>query len=389
MKTIYAADLFCGGGGSSTGLSQACKDAGLGLDLLAVNHWNIAIQTHTANHPSAKHLCESLDNVDPRKVARERLNVLVASPECINHANARGNRPMCDQSRASAWHVLRWAEALYIDSVLVENIPEFQKWGPLNTKGRPIKSKRGDTFNAFLKSLESLGYRVDYKVLNAADYGDPTTRKRLFIQARRNAPIAWPEPTHYPATTRELLGDRKTWRPASDIIDWTVPSQSIFQRKKPLAAATLERIKAGIQKFGGKNGKPFLVILRRNCSAQSLDLPVPAITASGTHMALCEPCDPVIVKFYGSSDAAPITEPLPTVTAKDRFGLVECAGSDIKFRMFRPHELAAAMGFSDDYRFAGNNADQVRLIGNAVPVHLSKALCSELVRPYAERRSAA
>jgi DNA (cytosine-5)-methyltransferase 1 len=425
MSTVYAADLFCGAGGSSTGLSAACSDAGLGLDLLAVNHWDVAISTHSANHPHAKHLCESLDNVNPRKATkRERLNILIASPECIHHSNARGGKPMSDQSRASAWHVLRWAEALYIDNILIENVREFSDWGPLGVDGRPLKSKRGHTFHAFLKALESLGYRVDYRVLNAADYGDATTRNRLFVQARRNSPIVWPEPTHAPSfATQDLFGTKQAWKPARGIIDWSIPSASIFSRKRPLAAATVERIKAGLQRFGGKSAEPFLVVLRNHCDAQSLDRPAPTITAGGEHLGLCQPfimplnhgagdnraysieqpmqtitsvdawglVEPLILKYYGTGEMKGVGEPLPTVTAKDRFGLVEFDGRrlDIRFRMLQPHELAAAMGFPAHYQFAGNREQRVKQIGNAVPVNLARAICAELIRGYARKASAA
>src|SRR6266404_9126646 len=146
--TIEAVDLFCGAGGTSTGLAHACTFLGYQLKLVAINHWDVAIDTHSTNHPSTTHLCESVDNVDPRKtVPSGRLNILVASPECTHHSNARGGRPMSDQSRATAWAILRWAEALYIDNIIIENVREFKTWGPLGADGRPLKSKRGHTYN--------------------------------------------------------------------------------------------------------------------------------------------------------------------------------------------------------------------------------------------------
>ena len=196
--TLNACDLFCGGGGSSTGLTRACRDLGLKLKLTAINHWQTAIATHSKNHPEATHLCESLDNLNPRRVIPSgRLDLLLASPECIHFSNARGDVPMNDQCRASAWHIVRWAEALDIKSILIENVREFQKWGPLNAKGRPIKSRQGETFQAFLNALRSLGYAVDYGEFVAASSGDPTTRRRLFIQAQKGRrKVVWPEPTH-------------------------------------------------------------------------------------------------------------------------------------------------------------------------------------------------
>src|SRR6185437_13061498 len=199
-RTIRAADLFCGAGGTSKGLLEACKRMGFELDLVAVNHWPVAIASHEANHPYARHECASLDQVDPRKlVPGGRLNLLVASPECTHHSNARGGRPMNDQSRSSAWIILRWAELLYIENILIENVKEFRSWGPLGANGRPLRSKRGEFYFAFMQALRAAGYTAEDRVLNAADFGDPTTRERLFIIARRgNKKIIWPNPTHAP-----------------------------------------------------------------------------------------------------------------------------------------------------------------------------------------------
>src|SRR6266851_2313762 len=158
VKPFSAVDLFCGAGGSSTGLLRACGIAERQLDLIGINHWPVAIRTHSANHPKFRHLCQSIDSVDPRKeVPRGRLNLLLGSPECIWHSKARGGRPINDQRRASPWHVLRWLELLKIDSVLLENVSEFRDWGPLDSKNRPIKSKKGTIYNAFLDSIRSLG----------------------------------------------------------------------------------------------------------------------------------------------------------------------------------------------------------------------------------------
>ena len=322
MKTIYAADLFCGAGGSSTGLKHACDALGFKLNLLAVNHWDIAIATHSKNHPYAKHICESLDNVDPRKaVPRGFLDILIASPECTHHSNARGGKPCSDQSRASAWHVLRWAEALRIDNILIENVKEFQSWGPLSLNGRPMKTRKGETFRAFLIALESLGYKVDARVLNAANYGDPTTRERLFILARRGRkPIFWPEPTHTPDGRSSLFGKTKRWRTAREIIDWSIQGQSIFERKKPLAKNTMNRIVAGLRKFCSKDLEPFLVMLYGTGEARSIDRPTPTVTTSGNHAALCEP---FLVEYYGTGQARSINKPVGTVTTKDRLGLCQ------------------------------------------------------------------
>lgn len=401
MPVIHAADLFCGAGGTSTGLLEACKELGLKLKLVAINHWQLAIETHSANHPWADHLCESLDNVDPRKVVpRGHLHLLWASPECTHHSIARGGRPINDQSRATAWHVLRWAEALRIHNILIENVKEFQTWGPLGINGRPLKIRKGETYQAFLQALRSLGYQVEARVLNAADYGDPTTRERLFIQARRGRRlIRWPEPTHTPDGRQTLWGETQRWRPARDIIDWSIKGESIFNRKRPLAPATMERIAYGLKKFGWP--EPFLLVLRNHMDGRSLDEPVPTLAAAGQHIGLVEPfivpmehgkdnrrvCSidqPFLIKYYGCGEnVSSVAEPLDTVTTKERFGLVEPASFDILFRMLQPHELAAAMSFPREYKFAGRKADQVKQIGNAVPVRTATALCKTLLEDIA------
>lgn len=211
------ADLFCGAGGTSTGLTLACREAGADFQLTAVNHWDRAIETHSANHPNARHFCESLTTLNPlRAVPEGKLDLLVASPECIHHSRARGGRPVEEQSRSSAWCIIRWATDLRVRHILIENVAEFEAWGPVGNDGKPLKSKRGQYFTAFVTTLESLGYAVDWRVLKAADYGDPTSRERLFIQAAKRgaSAIHWPEPTHARTVDRGgLIADtRKPWR---------------------------------------------------------------------------------------------------------------------------------------------------------------------------------
>lgn len=328
MKAIKVADLFCGAGGASVGLRRAAGGLGLKVDLLAVNHWSTAIQTHSLNHQDVRHLCESVERINPRDVIPGgRLQLLIAAPECTNHSRARGGRPVNDQSRATAWHILKWAQELYIDNILIENVEEFREWGPLGANGKPLKSGKGNTYRAFLESLRSLGYRVEDRVLTAADYGDPTTRRRLFIMARRgNRPIAWPEPTHSRTGAATLFGKTERWRPARDVIDWTLPSRSIFGRKKPLSPKTMARIVAGLERFGGKALQPFIVQLRGTAdeqiatSARSLDDPLSTVTASGAHHALCEP---FVLVNNAHNRPKGLDEPIPTVTGGNRHYLCE------------------------------------------------------------------
>jgi len=410
-KTIRAVDLFCGAGGTSSGLYRACHFAGYNLDLLAINHWDVAVKTHEANHPEARHLCASLESVNPNSMVQDRhLDIMIASPECIHHSIARGSRPICDQSRASAWYILKWAEALRIDNILIENVKEFREWGPIGFNDRPLKSRKGETYQAFLNALRSLGYSVEDRIINAADYGDPTTRQRLFIMARRGRKkIQWPAVTHCKDNNLSLFETQKPWKSAKEIIDWSLQGQSIFHRKKPLSPNTLNRIAVGLNRFGGKS---FLVKLYGTGTAQSVDIPLPTVTAGGNHLALAEPfitvlkgqstvrriseplptitttphlylCEPFIVKYYGTGKVQGINNPLGTITTKDRFGLVQTSDGrrelDIRFRMLQPHELAAAMSFGAEYQFSGTKSDQIRQIGNAVPVRTAEALCGALL----------
>lgn len=331
-KKLKAVDLFCGAGGTTSGIVQACNDIGIDVDLVAINHWNVAIDTHSRNYPKAKHLCTSLDNLNPREVVPGgHLNLLVASPECTHHSIARGGRPVNEQNRASAWCILRWAEALYIENILVENVREFMDWGPVGKNGQPIKRLKGELFLQFVQNLKALDYRVDFRVLNAADYGDPTTRERLFVMARRKRKaISWPTPTHSRTgqATADMFGQTlKPWVPAKQIIDWTLAGQNIFTRKKPLADNTLRRIFAGLEKFGGEAAQPFLVILRGTGGSRSIELPVPAITAQGKHIALAEPS--FMLGQQSKSAPRSTNDPVPTVCGKGAIGFVQSFMVDI------------------------------------------------------------
>ncbi len=325
MKKLYVADLFCGAGGTSTGAIQAAQSMGRKVELVAVNHWDVAVETHAANHPWANHLCQTLDNVDPRRaVPGGKLDLLVASPECTHHSIARGGKPCSDQSRSSAWCVLRWIDALRPKAVILENVREFQDWGPLNEKGRPMKSEKGRTFRAFLQSIRSMGYRVDFSVLNCANYGDPTTRQRLFILAvkGRKKPT-WPAWTHMEKDLALFPENLPKWRPARDIIDWSIPGKSIFNRKKPLADKTMARIQYGLEKFGGKNAEPFLVLMKGQSMARDISYPTPTITTN-PHLYLCEPFTiPIDHASLKEKGALSVSRPLGTITTKQRHALVE------------------------------------------------------------------
>lgn len=297
-RPFKAADLFCGAGGTSTGVVEACREAGLECELTAVNHWKVAVATHIRNHPTARHFCASLDALNPRELfADGELDLLWASPECTHHSIARGGRPVSDQSRATAWCVVRWAEALRPPVILVENVKEFLKWGPCGKHGKPLKRKIGHTFRAWVQCLESLGYRVDHRILCAADFGDPTTRRRLFIQAvLGKRAIRWPQPTHTaspsPFAERGERGGVRGlpgWRAAREIIDWSDTGTSIFERKRPLADKTLRRIEIGLLKFGLAGFVlPNEGFFRGN-QPRSLEAPLNTVTAGRGAGALVKP----------------------------------------------------------------------------------------------------
>lgn len=331
-KKFHAADLFCGAGGTSTGLIQAADLAGRRVELTAVNHWERAVETHAANHPKANHFCQDLTRLKPiAAVPGGKLDLLVASPECTHHSVARGGKPKCDQSRASAWVVMEWVTALQVRRVLIENVPEFVTWGPLGADGKPLRSKRGHLFHHFVGSLRAAGYTVEWKVLNAADFGAATSRRRLFIQAvKGRGKIHWPVPSHSVDPSPGLFGSLPRWRAAREVIDWRMKGASIFGRKRPLSANTLKRIEAGLRKFGGPAAEPYLVMLRGtaagglNGTAQSLDYPLPTVVASGEHHALVEP----FVQGTGNPNGNgryvyPVGKPLPTITSADDLALVE------------------------------------------------------------------
>jgi DNA (cytosine-5)-methyltransferase 1 len=310
-QTIKAADLFCGAGGTSAGLVEAAHDEGFSMDLTAVNHWPTAVETHALNHPHAKHLCAALDSINPRSIFKEgELDILWASPECTHHSVARGGKPINDQSRATAWCVVRWAEALRPKVILVENVKEFETWGQIGHDGRPLASKKGGVFHAWVEALKAVGYRVEWRILCAADYGDPTTRRRLFVYAvRGRRKIVWPEPTHSARGSTDFFSVRRPWRTAREIIDWQHQGKSIYARKKPLAEKTMRRILIGLEKYGLA---PFIVPQHQGGRpVHSTVEPVSAVTTTGAH-ALAQP---YLIHLRGTGTASTIEDPAPAVTA--------------------------------------------------------------------------
>lgn len=251
-------DLFAGGGGASTGIEQAI---GRAVDV-AINHDAEAISLHQANHPQTMHYCSDVFEVDPVAVTQGRpVGLLWASPDCKHFSKAKGGKPVSKKIRSLAWVVVKWAKAVRPRMIFLENVEEFQTWGPLNADSMPCPLRKGDTFRHWKRQLEKLGYVVEHRELRACDYGAPTIRKRLFLVARRDGcPIVWPEPTHgAPGTLPVKAKKLKPWRTAAECIDFTIPAPSIFERKKPLAEATCRRIAKGIMRYVVNAAEPFII----------------------------------------------------------------------------------------------------------------------------------
>ncbi|WP_411553315.1 DNA cytosine methyltransferase [Paenibacillus lautus] len=285
-------DNFAGGGGASTGIELA---TGRSVDI-AINHDPAAIAMHRANHPETEHYCESVWDVDPREVTGGRpVGLVWLSPDCKHFSKAKGGKPVEKGIRGLAWVAVRWAATVRPRVIMLENVEEFKTWGPLMKDGYPDPDQKGRTFNCFVNALRRQGYRVEWRELRACDFGAPTIRKRLFLVARCDGrPIVWPEPTHgAPDSPEVLAGKRKPWRTAAEIIDWSIPCPSIFERKKPLAENTERRIARGLQRFILENPNPFIAPF------------VIKVNHHGTD-------------FRGQS----IDEPLQTVTAKNGWGIV-------------------------------------------------------------------
>ena len=308
---LRAVDLFCGAGGTSQGAEQS----GAARVVCAVNHWQVAVDTHSANFPHTKHINSRLDQVNPSECPK--IDLLFASPECTHHSRARGGRPTSDQQRSGAWDLMRWVEFHRPAHIVVENVPEFREWGPV-ADGKPLVKFRGRFFQAWIEAIQSAGYRVDHRLLNAADFGAATSRTRLFVVARKgNRSPRWPEPTHAERAGGELPGlTMRQWRSAAEIIDWSIPCRSVFLRAKPLKDNTLLRIEAGLRRFVGpfvvpRNGFYDSRALKR---CRDLGEPLNTITASHVPAGVAVPFQ---FKAIGLSPGRtrPIDEPLPTVVA--------------------------------------------------------------------------
>lgn len=313
-------DYFAGGGGASEALEIAY---GRKVDI-AINHDAKALAMHAANHPETQHIEDDVFHIDIAKVCGERaIDVAWFSPDCTHHSRAKGGKPRENKRRGLAWVVLkvaalpRWQRPRVIH---LENVPEFAEWGPLTRKGFPDKSKKGETFRLWVSHLEALGYDVEWKRLKACDYGAPTIRDRLFLTARCDGlPIVWPEPSHYnpkkpPAPKIRLR--LQPYKTAAEIIDWSLPCPSIFERKRPLKPNTLRRIARGVMRYVIENPSPFIVPVTHGGDSRvhPLNEPVRTVTtANGGEFALVSPF--LAVNRNSGKPWQGADEPTQTVTA--------------------------------------------------------------------------
>lgn len=332
MKLII--DSFAGGGGASTGIEMAL---GRSPDY-AINHSADALAMHAVNHPQTEHLDSNIWDVSPREVTKGRpVGLFWASPDCKHFSKAKGGKPMDRNIRDLAWVVVRWAEEVSPDVIILENVEEFVTWGPLYEDGKPIIELRGHTFEEWTKRLKKAGYKVQWKELRACDYGAPTIRKRFFMIARRDGkPIVWPQRTHgdpkKPADAKLIAqGKLLPYRTAAEIIDWTLPCPSIFDSAeeimklyglravRPLADATMTRIARGVVRYVLEAKRPFIVRTDMASAAarngvHTLDDPLNTITTAGSFSLV----SPVVTAAQHGGSNRPADAPLHTITASPK-----------------------------------------------------------------------
>ncbi len=266
MINLLYIDLFCGAGGTSTGINTARLDGEACAKVIAcVNHDANAIASHASNHPEAMHFTEDIRTLELsplvshlqkcRKENPGALTVLWASLECTNFSKAKGGQPRDADSRTLAEHLFRYIDTLNPDYIQIENVQEFMSWGDVDENGKPVSMDKGKSYLRWVRNVKRYGYNFEHRILNAADYGAYTSRKRFFgIFARKGLPIIFPEATHSKNAEKSLFDDMQKWRPVREVLDFENEGESILGRKKPLSEKTLERIYAGLIKYvaGGK-----------------------------------------------------------------------------------------------------------------------------------------
>lgn len=330
-------DLFAGGGGASTGMEMAL---GRHVDI-AINHDPQAVALHAANHPQTKHYTSDVFEIDPLSVTEGHpVGLLWASPDCTFHSKARGGKPFRDRKQANkrrslAGIVVRWAKAVRPRLIHLENVEEFQRWGPLDASGQPDAARAGSSFRRWVASLRNCGYEVQWRELRACDFGAPTIRKRLYLIARCDGlPIVWPEPTHgAPGSLPVRKGKLKPWRTAAECIDWSVPCPSIFERARPLVDATCRRIAKGIVRYVIEAAEPFIVgdaaptlievgygeRAGQQPRAPGLQRPLGTVVSGGGKHALVAA---FLAKHYTGVIGSDLRGPMGTATTVDHHSLV-------------------------------------------------------------------
>lgn len=344
-------DNFAGGGGASTGIEMA---TGHPVDI-AINHDESAILMHQRNHPFTRHFQDDVWIIDPVKVTGGRpVHIAWFSPDCKHFSRAKG-AALCDKKiRGLAWVAVKWAGMVHPDIIMLENVPEFVTWGPVR-KGKPVKSKSGQTFARWKQQLEDLGYVIEYRELCAADYGAPTIRTRFVLIARRDGkPIVWPQPTHGKRDSAAVkAGKLKPWRAAAEVIDFTIPTYSIFESKeqikekygvkvqRPLKPNTMKRIANGTDKFVIQEKNPFIVNHKFENKPEDVDNPLSTVTAVGSHELITPVVSPYGIEcnHTGKGHISDLRNPTGTVTAKCTAGR-----ADVKLAPFHMHNNENARG---------------------------------------------
>ena len=355
-------DNFAGGGGASTGIEMA---TGYSVDI-AINHDPEAIRMHKANHPNTKHYCEDVWQVDPVEACNGHpVGLAWFSPDCKHFSKAKGGKPKDKFIRGLAWVACRWAGLVHPRVIMLENVEEFKTWGPLNRRHHPIKAKQGNTFDKFMQQLTDLGYEVQFRELVAADYGAPTMRKRFFLIARCDGkPIVWPEPTHAPADSEEVkAGLLKPYVGAYTQLDFSLPCPSIFDTSeeikekygiravRPLAPKTMERIARGLKKFVLENPEPFIIQCNHGGERRPNDIREPMPTITGKHgYGIVEPYMVQIGQTGFAKDRSKdVRDPLTTIVSKNEHCLIE-------------PKLAPYMGTNTTNHPGGNCKDPIHTI---------------------------
>lgn len=389
MIKLFYIDLFCGAGGTSTGVENArYADEQCAKVVACVNHDANAIASHAANHPDALHFTEDIRTLElsplvahverMKKIYPDAYVVLWASLECTNFSKAKGGQPRNADSRTLAEHLFRYIESIDPDYIQIENVEEFMSWGDMDEKGHPISKNKGRCYEKWKRNVKRYGYDFDWRILNAADYGAYTTRKRFFgIFAKRGLPIVFPEPTHCKDGKNDMFGRLEKWKPVKEVLDFSDEGESIFCRKKPLAEKTLERIYAGLIKFVA-GGKEAFIVKYNSMSrtgkyqAPSVDEPCPVVATQG-RLALakvnflskqfsghpdsknisvegpsgtitCKDHHAFVSAYYGNGHNHSVELPAPTVTTKDRLALVNSVFIDNQYGTGKPTSINQPVG---------------------------------------------